>query len=82
MTTTEQSWDTGEAILWLNNDEMPYHWARRVAGRVITGEQTRPSARREFREILGCTGAQVKWRSVDFDAVLDSFIDDLTEESN
>jgi len=78
---TDQTWDTGEAILWLNNDEMPYKWARQVAGRVMAGEQQRPSARREFREIVGCTGARVKHRNIDWDAVLDSFIDDLADES-
>ena len=76
-TDTEETWDTGETILWIDNDEALYHAARDAAWR---GEVALRDVVTAFME--GQDAFEVDLDNVDWDAVarhVDESVDDDVE---
>jgi hypothetical protein len=82
---TDQNWVTGEAILWLDNDETSYHEARKVAKRAMRDNVRRPAYMTELALILRAAvpgndyGVIEQFADIDWPAVMDHLIDDIEE---
>lgn len=82
----DTNWVTGEAILWLDNDEMIYHEARRIVKQSMANKS--PGT---YGDVLAL-GALLKsavpnpsygvieqFADIDWDVVIDHLIDDIKE---
>ena len=76
---TETNWATGEAELWLDNDEYAYHEARRIVKNVTRG--TARSLRVLLRRIVpdDSYGVIEQIDTIDWDHVIARIKEDIEE---
>ena len=76
--TASPNWVTGEALLWLNNDEHAYHVGHRI---VRDSDEPEGALRGLLRDTLpsGGYGITEQWHDIDWDYVIDQIRIDIEE---
>ena len=79
------NWVTGEACLWLDNDEKIYHEARRIVKQSMANKSPgtygdRLALERLLRQVAPASGGLIReLHDVDWDYVIDRLITDIKE---
>jgi len=85
MDKTDTNWVTGEACLWLDNDEHIYHESRRIVKQSLANKSAgnygdRLALERLLRDAAPASGGLITLiGDVDWDVVIDHIITDLKE---
>jgi hypothetical protein len=85
MTTTDHNWVTGEAMLWLDNDEDLYHEARRLVkadmDSVDRPERTTTALKALLRSGVpdSTYGVIEQFADIDWDVVINHIREDIEE---
>lgn len=82
----DTNWVTGEAILWLDNDEVSYHESRRIVKQSLANKSAGTygdvlALQRVLREAVPSNDFSViqQFADIDWDVVIDHLIDDIKE---